>query len=146
MKLADFPPPFVEALCVHEALARLGFSLEKVFFMANNAFPPMGSRAPECAVVLLDRGLQFMVTVGHIPGRPRADIEAQWTQFATLASQGAFEDGFHEVFAASNVARNALPFIMALNERGFEVSLVAGMALTDMVAMPPPARIKSDVN
>lgn len=119
MKLADYPAAFIEALCVHEALGRLGFSMDAVHFMPAGALDPSFKRM-ECAVVLRDQCRQLVVTVGGVD-KSESAIAAAWVEFATRASRGEFAGDFQAAFASSSVARNAPAFIFAILQKGFTI-------------------------
>lgn len=116
-RLGDFPAAFIEALCVHEAFGRLGFAMEDVHFSPDGARDPNTGQV-ECAVFLRAQCRQFVVTVGTVD-RSRDAIAADWTRFAKLASEGAFVSEFETAYAGSTVARNAVPFLVALLQKGF---------------------------
>lgn len=71
------PKPIIEALMVHQALGRLGFPSEVMFFAPGRTGPsdddPLGA-----FVVLRWQGRQFVVACGVMEGCSEEDIVLAW--------------------------------------------------------------------
>ena len=125
MKLTDYPAAFVEALCVHEALGRMGFSMDDVFFMPQGAITAGGVQ--ECAVVLRTQGKQYIMTVGSVDGDPR-DVASAWTAFAKRAASKEFDADFDAAFEQSVVLANIVTLTAGILKKGFSLPATARLS------------------
>ncbi len=111
-RLKHLPQPVKEALGYFEAFRRLGFPADDIYF----ALGPKG----QAQTILRSQGLQFACNVGFLPKRYHTEkaSAALWTEAGTLWNEA--EDAETEaIWEASHARNNAIPFMLALHEKGF---------------------------
>ena len=113
MKLSDFPPAVQEALGYHEALRKLGFSADNIFF----AVDPSG----RAQVHLKKEGRSFTIDVGFLYGSQEV-VRATWTHACEAWNKEASDQERDALWYKSHALAHAAPFVIALHARGFETS------------------------
>ncbi len=107
-------PALIEAFCVHQALGKLGFPMESIFFthsdIRNNTTHVVA------AVLLKWKGRQFTVFCGSYEGTALAMCDA-WA--AVLAHQkDPTEEELAAIYEKSDVRKHHVRFVMALQAKG----------------------------
>lgn len=135
----EIPKPIAEAFCVHEALRRLGYLSQDIFFQVAGPLRPGLAptlRRPDGSVesVLLTHATRFqismalvhgeskfVVTTGFLGGRwTKAKIGKTWREFVRAVSAGDIpEETLLAIWERSEVKTRGLELISGLQARGF---------------------------
>lgn len=117
MRAADINPSFREALAVHEAFRKLGYSPEQIFVTLTS-----DSRL---FVILKHLGREFAVFCGEL-AMSEPDFYAAWPTLVTAVNGGAVaEEELNNLYRDSYVYRERLGFLAALKAKG--IAIPAGM-------------------
>lgn len=128
----EVPNALLEAWSVHEALRRLGFTSDEIFFAVNRP-AKMGLTSVlkhqpgfkvcvseetywQVVCVLKTHGREFVVTCGFVPKRlPHKKIVETWVDFVTRFNEGKIEEAFlQDVWERSEVKNTWVEFVAAL--------------------------------
>ena len=105
---------------MHEALRTLGFAADDIYVSSGRSvahpFNP-----PALFVILKTQDKEFVVTVGVYESESAVDKAlVQWTEFATLLNEKAFDEKrLEEIFHSSNLGRSKTQFVASLFSKGF---------------------------
>ncbi len=119
--LKDYPHYIKEGLAYHEAFRKLGFPSEEIYFAHTDGKDGQGIAL---AIVLLAQNLRFTCTIHTGLHEPLKQIQDRWSA-ATEAWNKADDDDLDEIWTASEVCRNKVAFIAAMQSKGFRLPLGA---------------------
>jgi hypothetical protein len=110
-------PMFLEWLCAREVCRRCGFSPDEIFFVCYGQGTPTDPR-PGIALEIQRGGRTFVWTIGQV------DLTANEVPEAFKRASKAWNAGEigDEEFFASNAFRQAIPFMEALQRKGFAIT------------------------
>ena len=126
--LRRFPRVLQEAWAYFEALRRLGFRSDDIYFGTGLGIPdglPNASAAVSCMFVILRmHDKEFIINVGPYSG----DAEMQekiWLQIVAGVADGTYdEEELQIIWDNSKASRRSVDFIVALHEKGIAMPKV----------------------
>jgi hypothetical protein len=122
-----FPGVLQETWAYFEALRRLGFRPDDIFFVTGNGIPdtlPVPSVCPCVFVLLKHSGEEFSINVGPFKGKAE-DQEKMWLQMAAGIADGTYdEEELQIVWENSRAFRDSVALVTTLRAKGFPLPKV----------------------
>jgi hypothetical protein len=117
VNLFQYDKAYREALAAFEALRKLGFSPEDIFFLTSGA----DEETKHISVVLLTQGKEFVITTGTIRGSVE-EIEKTWKELAGLLASGKIPKNQLDTSWRKSMAHtHAYEFMLAILKKGIQL-------------------------
>jgi hypothetical protein len=109
----DYPAPLREALAVHEAFRKLGFTSDQIYIHRNPE--PLS----DIVVVIYQHGKSLATTLGRLEGE-EADWRGQWKELVERFNAGEIDTDFDAFYEQSYIRAHYVDLLFMLNAKGIE--------------------------
>ncbi|MDD5008554.1 MAG: hypothetical protein PHC68_09200 [Syntrophorhabdaceae bacterium] len=117
MTLFDYPRPYRECLAFFEALRRLGFSSDDIYFMVAGAETPK----KQLTIVLRTQSKEFVIIAGELSEDPDK-IRETWIELANKLSSGQIDqEELNSSWRQSAARQHAGMFVASILAKGISI-------------------------
>lgn len=118
MRVAELPTIFQEALCMHEAFRRMGFTPEQIFLETSSEAPD--ARSFFVTVHAAEGNVGVLIGLCNLSTE---EVSAGWIEAVNTYHEGT-DDDLNDLWEHSTAARNLDSIVVSLAFRGVRIPAI----------------------